>query len=159
MPLFVLRTTCRSRNTSATVWMPHWGRCCIVVKRWRPPRHCAPVVRRIVVIAVAGDVPRPKSVSDCNAVPLPCPECVSNLGWTLISVLAWRRKKCLHSVIFRILAATKRTPFGAATLCSSSGTTSVSKVGVRSSTTEFGSPAEKMIFPLGANMSVVWSCA
>ena len=33
MPLFMLRTTCRSRNTSATVWMPHWGQCCIVVKR------------------------------------------------------------------------------------------------------------------------------
>ena len=38
-------------------------------------------------------------------------------------------KKCFHSVIFRTLAATKRTPFGVATLSSSSGTTYVSIVG------------------------------
>jgi hypothetical protein len=157
MPPFGHPTTCRSRDPSAPAYMSYWGQCCIVVKRWRP-RHCAPEMQRIVVLAVVGDVLRPRGVGDCNTVPLPCSECVSNLDWSLISVLAWRRKKCLHSVIFRTLAATKRTLFGAATLSNSFGMTSVLIVGVRSSTIEFGSPAEKMMFPLGANKSVVWSC-
>jgi len=156
MPPFGYRATCRSRDPSPPAWMPHWGQCCMVVKRWRP-RHCAPVMRRIIVLAVAGDVLCPRCGLDCNTATLPCPECVSNLGWSLISVLAWRWKKCLHSVIFRTLAATKRTPFGAATLSTSSGTTSVLILGVRSSTTKFESPAEKMMFTLGANKFAVWS--
>jgi len=60
------------------------------------------------------------------------------------------------SICFTFVAV-NLIPFGNAVLSNSSGITSVSIVGGRSSTTEARSLAEKMMLPMGAMRFAVWS--
>ena len=119
------------------------------------PRDCAPAMRLMVVLAISVDACWPRGLSDCRITTLPCPACVSNLGWSRANVRLCKSKKRLHSVILRILAAIYRTPLGADIDWCMSGKSSSSIVEGRSSMTDAGSPAENMVFPRGAKILAV----
>ena len=130
---------------------------CMKVMRCRPILW-AHGMRLIVVRAIVAHVLCPRGVSDSKTLTLPCPDWVSNLGLSLVATLACKLKKCFHSVNFRTLGAMKRTPFGTSTFYIRSGTTSISIVGVKSSTLDSGSPAKKMMLPRWVISFVVCSC-
>jgi len=107
----------------------------------------------MVVLAISADTRWPRGVSDFKVVTLPCHACVGSFGWSLAGVRWCNSKKCLPSVSFRIFVAMNLLFLGAAVESCNSGRASSSMVDGRSSVTVLGSPAEKMVFPLGAMQS------
>ena len=109
----------------------------------------------MAVMAISVDPRWPRGVSDFKTVTLPCHACVSNFGLSIAGVHWCKSKKCLHSVSFRIFAAMNMIPLGVAVESCNSGRSLSSMVGGRSSVTVLGSPAKKIVFPLGAMQSAV----
>ena len=107
-------------------------------------------MRRIVVLAVKAEVPRPMGMSEWRIETLPWPEWVSSFGLVAICATARREKKALYYVSLRRPADTNLTPLAAVVASGSAGVTAVCIVGDKSCETEVGSPAEVMMFPRGA---------
>ena len=93
----------------------------------------------------------PRGVSDCNKVTLPWLKYVSSLGLSLAGVFPCKVKSAsIQSIFCLYLDAINLITFGADALSANPGTTSSSRVGGRSSTTEVVSPAKIIMLPRGA---------